>query len=89
MDIQCRHMECRMYGKAVNEINAHMDILLTFPQIWDVFEGEHLLTGQDPELKTYRSRAHLAEMVALLGPPPSRLLARGNMSHKFFSEEGG
>lgn len=57
-------------------------------QIWDIFEGESLFTGQDPEFQTYRSRAHLAEMICLLGPPPPTLLARGNMTRKFFSKEG-
>ncbi|GAB1320439.1 hypothetical protein MFIFM68171_10649 [Madurella fahalii] len=56
--------------------------------IWDVLEGGHLFTGQDPEHQAYRSRAHLAEMIALLGPPPQDLLARGNLSHKFFSDGG-
>ncbi|KAL2759756.1 hypothetical protein ACRALDRAFT_2094969 [Sodiomyces alcalophilus JCM 7366] len=56
--------------------------------IWDIFEGGHLFTGKDPELKTYKSRAHLAEMVALLGPPPATLLARGKLSDKFFSQDG-
>ncbi|KAI1077700.1 kinase-like domain-containing protein [Whalleya microplaca] len=55
--------------------------------VWDVFEGGHLFTGHDPELQTYRSRAHLSEMIALLGPPPQNLLARGKASHKFFSAE--
>ncbi|KAF4468070.1 CMGC SRPK kinase [Fusarium albosuccineum] len=57
--------------------------------IWDVFEGGHLFTGQDPEFKRYRSRAHLAEIVALLGAPPSRLLSRGSETSKFFSSAGG
>ncbi|KAH5421516.1 hypothetical protein HBI47_133520 [Parastagonospora nodorum] len=56
--------------------------------IWDAFEGEHLFTGQDPELETYRGRAHLAEMIALLGPPPPSLLARANLRSKFFSADG-
>ncbi|KAJ5723664.1 hypothetical protein N7488_001699 [Penicillium malachiteum] len=56
--------------------------------IWDIFEGGSLFTGQDPELHTYRSRAHLAEMIRLLGPPPPSLLARGDLTRKFFSEEG-
>ncbi|KAF4309499.1 putative dis1-suppressing protein kinase dsk1 [Botryosphaeria dothidea] len=56
--------------------------------IWDAFEGEHLLTGRDPELETYRGRAHLAEMIALLGPPPPGLLARANLRSKFFSNAG-
>lgn len=56
--------------------------------IWNIFEGGSLFTGQDPEFQTYRSRAHLAEMIRLLGPPPPSLLARGNLTRKFFSKEG-
>ncbi|KAI2617881.1 serine threonine protein kinase, CMGC group [Hypoxylon sp. NC1633] len=56
--------------------------------IWDIFEGGHLFTGHDAEFQTYRSRAHLAEITALLGPPPKDLLARGKSSHKIFSAEG-
>jgi hypothetical protein len=58
------------------------------PQIWNLFEGGSLFSGQDPEFQTYRSRAHLAEMIRLLGPPPLSFLARGNLTQKFFSEEG-
>ncbi|KAH8710405.1 Serine/threonine-protein kinase SRPK [Beauveria bassiana] len=54
--------------------------------IWDIFEGGSLFTGQDPELNVYRSRAHLAEMISLLGPPPPDFIARGQLSHKFFTE---
>ena len=34
----------------------------------------------------YRRRAHLAEMVSLLGPPPLGLLSQGDLWSKFFSE---
>jgi serine/threonine-protein kinase SRPK3 len=47
--------------------------------VWDTLDGRHLFTGYDPEAKTYRGRAHLAEIIALLGPPPSDLLARANL----------
>lgn len=57
-------------------------------QIWNLFEGESLFSGQDPEYQTYRSRAHLAEIIRLLGPPPPSFLARGALTQKFFSEEG-
>jgi len=57
-------------------------------QIWDIFEGGHLFTGHDSEYNTYRSRAHLAEMVALLGPPPANVLARGAGRHKYFDDKG-
>ncbi|PLN85805.1 protein kinase-like protein [Aspergillus taichungensis] len=56
--------------------------------IWNLFEGESLFSGQDPEFQTYRSRAHLAEMIRLLGPPSPDFLARGNLTPKFFSQEG-
>ncbi|KAK0610781.1 kinase-like domain-containing protein [Immersiella caudata] len=54
--------------------------------VWDLFEGGHLFTGIDPEHQAYRSRAHLAEIIALLGPPPQSLLELGKSSHKFFTD---
>ncbi|KAJ6140881.1 hypothetical protein N7497_011774 [Penicillium chrysogenum] len=51
-------------------------------------KGGSLFSGQDPEFQTYRSRAHLAEMMRLLGPPSPSFLARGNLTQKFFSQEG-
>ncbi|KFY69152.1 hypothetical protein V496_00531 [Pseudogymnoascus sp. VKM F-4515 (FW-2607)] len=57
-------------------------------EIWDVYEGGSLFTGQDPEFQKYRSRAHLAEIINLLGPPPPSLIAQGELRDKFFSAEG-
>ncbi|PYH37078.1 kinase-like protein [Aspergillus neoniger CBS 115656] len=56
--------------------------------IWDLYEGGSLFTGQDPVDERYRSRAHLAEMINLLGSPPASLLAQGELRDKFFSSEG-
>ncbi|KAJ9362368.1 hypothetical protein DTO027B9_45 [Paecilomyces variotii] len=56
--------------------------------IWDIYEGGSLFTGQDPEFQKYRSRAHLADMINLLGPPPPSLLAQGKLRDRFFSGEG-
>jgi len=50
--------------------------LFVITQIWDLFEGGHLFTGRDPETHTYRSAAHLAEIIALLGPPPADLIVQ-------------
>ncbi|CAI7584193.1 unnamed protein product [Penicillium glandicola] len=55
--------------------------------IWDIFEGGPLFTGHDPEFKKYRSRAHLADMINLLGPPPTGLLREGKDSSRFFTEK--
>lgn len=78
-----------MYGKNICSRHARLVPCLTsVSQIWDLFEREPLFTGHDPEFQTYRSRAHLAEIISLLGPPPTSLLAQGRSSHKFFSDEG-
>ncbi|KAG6215641.1 hypothetical protein E4U34_005568 [Claviceps purpurea] len=65
---------------------SSVDIWNVGCMIWDCFQGGHLFTGHDPELKTYRGRAHLAEMIALLGPPPPSVLARASFRSKFFSD---
>ncbi|GKZ32517.1 hypothetical protein AbraIFM66950_001986 [Aspergillus brasiliensis] len=56
--------------------------------IWNIFEGGSLFTGYDPEFQAYRSRAHLAEIIQLLGPPPPGLLSSGKLRYKFFSDDG-
>ena len=57
-------------------------------QIWDIFQGRHLLYGRDPDDQDYSTRAHLAEVIGLLGPPPLDLLGRGQRSREFFAEDG-
>jgi hypothetical protein len=46
------------------------------------------LAVRTQNFRLYRSRAHLAEMIRLLGPPPPSFLARGNLTQRSFSEEG-
>ncbi|KAL7949254.1 serine threonine protein kinase, CMGC group [Trichoderma barbatum] len=59
--------------------------------IWD---KEHLEDVQ-PDVytasghQTYRNRARLAEVIALLVQPPQALLPSGKSSHKFFTDKGG
>ncbi|KAG5959629.1 hypothetical protein E4U56_004889 [Claviceps arundinis] len=67
---------------------SSVDIWNVGCMIWDTFEGDHLFTGHDSEFKTYHSRAHLAEIIALLGPPPPTLLARSSLRTEFFSDAG-
>ncbi|KAG6022742.1 hypothetical protein E4U40_004413 [Claviceps sp. LM458 group G5] len=67
---------------------SSVDIWNVGCMIWDSFQGGNLFTGRDPESGTYQSRAHLAEMMALLGPPPPSLLARANAKSEFFSDAG-
>ncbi|KAI9686773.1 MAG: hypothetical protein M1822_002833 [Bathelium mastoideum] len=56
--------------------------------IWDLFEGKHMFYGNDPLEKRYLTRAHLAEVVAMLGLPPLDLLNRGSRSKEFFTDDG-
>jgi hypothetical protein len=44
--------------------------------------------GNDPDGKGYSTRAHLAELIGILGPPPTDMLKRGIRSHEFFHEDG-
>ncbi|KAG5934568.1 hypothetical protein E4U60_003789 [Claviceps pazoutovae] len=67
---------------------SSVDIWNVGCMIWDSFQGGNLFSGRNPETGTYQSRAHLAEMIALLGPPPPSLLARANLRSKFFSDAG-
>ncbi|KAJ5799909.1 uncharacterized protein N7518_001977 [Penicillium psychrosexuale] len=55
---------------------------------WDLFEGKLLFVGDDPDGKGYSTRAHLAEVIAILGPPPLTLIRRGTRSPEFFTEDG-
>ncbi len=45
-------------------------------QIWNMMEGKDLFTNLKDEQGHYNSHAHLAQMIALLGPPPLALLER-------------
>ena len=44
--------------------------------------------GQDSDGKGYSTRAHLAELIGMIGPPPADLLERGRRSPEFFGKDG-
>ncbi|EQL02916.1 CMGC protein kinase [Ophiocordyceps sinensis CO18] len=56
--------------------------------IWDLFEGRHLFQGSDPDGRPYTTRAHLAEVIGMLGPPPLDFVQREIRSKEFFTEHG-
>ncbi|KAJ5351024.1 protein kinase domain protein [Penicillium brevicompactum] len=56
--------------------------------VWDLFEGRHLFHGNDPDGEGYSTRAHLAEAIGIIGPPPVDVLQRGKRSHEFFTFDG-
>ncbi|CAG7928334.1 unnamed protein product [Penicillium olsonii] len=65
-----------------------VDIWNVGVMVWDLFEGRHLFYGNDPDGKGYSTRAHLAEVMVILGPPPLDMLKRGKRSHEFFTGDG-
>ncbi|KAJ5709488.1 hypothetical protein N7493_010822 [Penicillium malachiteum] len=65
-----------------------VDIWNVGVMVWDLFEGKHLFYGNDPDGKGYSTRAHLAEVMGLLGPPPLDMLQQGKRSHEFFTSDG-
>ncbi|KAH7085434.1 kinase domain-containing protein [Paraphoma chrysanthemicola] len=58
--------------------------------IWNLgtMVDKHPSNGIGPVEERYLTRAHLAEVVAMLGPPPQDLLKRGSRSKEFFDDEG-
>ena len=63
-------------------------------QIWNLMENEDLFKNIRCKRGTYNGRAHLADMIALLGPPPTALLVEEkrwrevNWSHGILTAEG-
>ncbi|KAG8765913.1 hypothetical protein FRC12_007194, partial [Ceratobasidium sp. 428] len=57
--------------------------------IWDMMEGKPLFEGLDPTRQNeYGKPSHLAQMIALLGPPPMDLLSRGEKTSEYFNPDG-
>jgi serine/threonine-protein kinase SRPK3 len=56
-------------------------------KVWDLFEGKHLFTERLPS-RDASAPAHIAKMIALLGPVPKYLLERGQFSELFFDQDG-
>lgn len=42
----------------------------------------------DPDSSEYKTRAHLVEVIGMLGPPPLDLLQRGKRRNEFFTPDG-
>lgn len=58
-----------------------------FLQIWDLFQNRHLFDARDANNEN-SNLYHLAEMIALLGPPPRDFLQRSAVAPKYFDEHG-
>ncbi|KAJ5782070.1 hypothetical protein N7457_003844 [Penicillium paradoxum] len=65
-----------------------IDIWNVGVMVWDLFEGRHLFYGNDPDGSGYTTRAHLAEVMSILGPPPLDMVQRGELGSKYFTDDG-
>ncbi|KAE8350529.1 protein kinase [Aspergillus coremiiformis] len=54
---------------------------------WDLFEAGHLFYARDSD-KNDSDSQHLAEMIALLGPPPREILDNSEYARSFFDSDG-
>ncbi|KAJ5594829.1 kinase-like domain-containing protein [Penicillium hispanicum] len=53
---------------------------------WDLFQTGHLFYGRDAR-KQESDTHHLAEMIALLGPPPKNMIKSSEYATNFFNDE--
>lgn len=56
--------------------------------LWDLFENFGLFDAIDTRPSHYHSDQHLGLMIALMGPPPKELLARGSTTATYFDDDG-
>ncbi|KAL2220221.1 kinase-like domain-containing protein [Thermoascus aurantiacus ATCC 26904] len=56
--------------------------------LWNMLENRMLFWARDPVTGRYSELVHLAEMIAVLGPPPHALLAQCERASKYFDESG-
>ena len=58
-------------------------IIFLTKQIWELLENKHLFTIAHSSDGKYNAKTHLAEMIALFGPPPGDLLRREREGRQF------
>ncbi|EGC46905.1 vacuolar sorting protein [Histoplasma capsulatum var. duboisii H88] len=56
--------------------------------LWDLLEKDGGFGGLSPGKMEYTSERHLAHMIALLGPPPKKILGQGRETTKYFDHDG-
>ncbi|KAL1909589.1 hypothetical protein Sste5344_004434 [Sporothrix stenoceras] len=55
--------------------------------VWDLCQGGHLFSYDDPEDHMYRSSVHLASIMSLLGPVPPNMVQDCTVKSKFFNDK--
>ncbi|KAL2010521.1 hypothetical protein VTN00DRAFT_6328 [Thermoascus crustaceus] len=65
-----------------------VDIFNLGVTLWNMLENRMLFWGRDPRTGRYSELCHVAEMIAVLGPPPRALLERSKRAKRYFRENG-
>lgn len=63
-------------------------MLISFEQIWELAEGQLLFDGAWNLSDQYTPDAHLAQITAIFGSIPTRLLNRSKSREKYFDADG-
>ncbi|KAL1991431.1 hypothetical protein VTN49DRAFT_5423 [Thermomyces lanuginosus] len=66
---------------------SKVDIWNVGVMIWDLFEDHHLFDGRGPDGQ-HSDGQLLAEMIAMIGPPPIEFLRKCSNSQKYWDESG-
>lgn len=74
-------------GVLVSSCTFCINLSNELDQIWDLFENKYLFNARD-ENGNDSNLHHLAEMIALLGPPPKDFLERSEFAEEFFDSQG-
>lgn len=61
-------------------------LITSHHQIWHLFEGGRLFYNEENHLM--EDEQHLAQMVALMGPPPKHFLSRSPKCSQYWDEDG-
>ena len=61
--------------------------ILTSMQAWDIVCSKTLFDGRNSD-GVFDDRVHLAEMIAIMGPPPADFIKRSKVGSVFWDEEG-
>ncbi|PYI02369.1 kinase-like protein [Aspergillus sclerotiicarbonarius CBS 121057] len=67
--------------------NEKVDIWNVGVLTWDIFQQGHLFYARDSDKKPSDGH-HLAEMIAMMGPPPKEMMQKSDYATDFFDSEG-
>jgi hypothetical protein len=77
------HTALLVHFNLVTIIILCLILIISLNQLWNILGSKELFHGVHDTNGHYDAKPHLAEMTALLGPPPRALLASSNANSKY------